>query len=160
MNYIHTSLSFAKEKFVDPVNEYVVSPVNDYVVNPIITTPINNYVITPVNEYVIHPFNKLVKKEESQQHPFFTPEDTSNYTTFNDFKIIAKEFDEMSTSTSSSSNPSFFTHLRQDNKTYFDHLKETMNHSAKSFTSSIKLFIHAIWPDAYVENQDGYGQIN
>lgn len=147
MNYI----GFVKEKVVDPVNDYVINPVNDYVITPVITKPINNLIVAPVNNYVVEPINKLVRKQE---HPFLS--ESTERLTYTEFRDEFK--DEQVEVESTDSNGSFFTHLQEDNKTYFEHFKETMTHSTKSFKASFMFFIHAIWPDAYTES--GYTEIS
>lgn len=149
MNYF----GFVKERVVNPVNDYVINPVNNYVITPIITKPINTLIISPVNEYVVEPINKLVRKQE---HPFLSEENEHLlYTEFGEeLKDNIIEVDSIETTTTSS----FFTHLQEDNKTYFEHFKETMTHSSKSFKASVMLLIHAIWPDIYTTS--GYSEIS
>ena len=147
MNY----LGFVKERVVNPVNDYVINPVNDYVINPVITKPINTLIISPVNEYVVEPINKLVRKKE---HPFLA--ESSEHLLYTEFRQELKE--DKTESDSVDSNRSFFIHLQDDNKTYFEHFKETMTHSTKSFKASVMFFVHAIWPDAYTKS--GYSEIS
>ena len=147
MNY----LGFVKEKVMDPVNDYVINPVNDYVITPVITKPINTLIVAPVNEYVVEPINKLVRKQE---HPFLS--DSIEPLTYTEFREELK--DDNIEIDSIESNNSFFIHLNEDNKTYYEHFKETMTHSTKSFKASFMFFIHAIWPDVYTES--GYSEIS
>lgn len=147
MNY----LGFVKERVVNPVNDYVINPVNNYVITPVITKPINTLIISPVNEYVVEPINKLVRKQE---HPFLS--DSSEHLLYTEFREELKE--EITEVDSIETTSSFFTHLQEYNKTYYEHFTETMTHSSKSFKASVMLLIHAIWPDVYTTS--GYSEIS
>lgn len=144
-------MNYLKEKVVNPVNDYVINPVNDYVITPVITKPINTLIVSPVNEYVVEPINKLVRKQE---HPFLS--ESSEPLLYTEFREELK--DETIEVDSIETNTSFFTHLQEDNKTYYEHFKETMTHSTKSFKASVMLLIHAIWPDVYTTS--GYSEIS
>jgi len=137
---------------MESTNDYVIEPINDNIVQPI-----NDNIVQPISKIITtsKPI-KFVRFNEIVKQTFIYSTDTSDTSDeididIDEIKVIEININDKSKRELSDEEFGCIKsyHLKKNNQTYFEHFKDSISYSGKSFKASLYFLVHAFIPDLF-----------